>query len=241
MPPPNPRCGFGSRVMSSVSGSANTSGSRAAAPSRAATFPPSATRCPAISMSAVAVRSNSCSGESYRISSSAAEATSAGSPTPATSRSHCPRWVSRACTPLPSTLTVASCPAMSSSTAVATTSSPVRSLATRWLSRSSPGCVARSRASARRWSANSVAARSAASRRSSSRPYSYIFTMALLHRTIAGPSSVGTPSSSAITATGSGWARCSSRSASPSRAMPSARVPTIRSASASTVGRSRST
>ena len=78
MPAPKPRCGLGERARSSRSGSANTAGSRLAAPSSAAIFWPGSTVTAPIRTGTVAVRSNSCSGESYRISSSTAPGTSSG-------------------------------------------------------------------------------------------------------------------------------------------------------------------
>ena len=73
------------------------------------------------------------------------------------------------------------------------------------------------------------------------RPYSYIFTIALDHGRSSGRSASGTPSSSAMTSTGSCSAipvRTSTGSVPPDR---STRPSTRRPASSSTHGRSRST
>ena len=90
----------------------------------------------------LAVRSNRCSGESWRSISSTRRATAAASAT--STRGPVGSAVSHECRPLPNPLTLASCPALSSSTAVATSSraesrSPPSRAWTRSVSRSSPG------------------------------------------------------------------------------------------------------
>ena len=74
---------------------------------------------PATSAGSLAVRSNRCSGESWRRNSSARRATAAASSTSTAGRGSA---VSQECRPLPNPLTLASCPALRSSTAVATSS-----------------------------------------------------------------------------------------------------------------------
>jgi S-formylglutathione hydrolase FrmB len=152
-----------------------------------------------------------------------------------------------ATSPLPKTFTDASCPALSRSTAEATTSSSLSlppapdgsaetSAATRSLTRSSRGDAARSRARPRTTSANSVAARIAASSSSTVGATSYIRTIACDQALSCGARSVGTPSSSATTRTGSGSAY------SPTTSKPRGSTSSSRpSARARTRGRSRST
>ena len=123
MPPPKPMCSAAfARPTSSRSGSSKTRGSRLAAPNSIETTSPRGIGTPATSTpSSSTQRSKSWSGGSQRISSSTAVA--AARPRPTTSRAHSPGWRSSARTPLPSVLTVASCPAFSSTTTVETISS----------------------------------------------------------------------------------------------------------------------
>ena len=147
------------------------------------------------------------------------------------------------------TLTVASWPAISSSAAVPTSSSvpsrapprrsASRSAATRSLTRSSPGCSRRWAITSRRASTNSADAVSARARRPPSGSGSYIATIAVDQPRSRGRTDSGSPSSSAITSTGSTCATPAMRSAEPVCRTWTASSATSRSASALTAGSSR--
>ena len=121
IPTPKLTCGFGDRVASNRSGSANFAGSRLADPSRSPTISPLRNGSPATSTSSSAYRVNMWSGASNRSISSTwpvalAATAAAGSGT-------CSRI---AFTPLPRACTVASWPALSSRIPIVTISSSVR-------------------------------------------------------------------------------------------------------------------
>ena len=123
MPAPKPRCGLSARATSKRSGSANTAGSRLAAPSSAAILVPAGDRDVAdhrvgdgrafeqLQRRVVADQLLDRGGH---------EAPGRRAARPARSG-----WLSSAVTPLPTTFTVASCPALSSSVQVVTSSSSV--------------------------------------------------------------------------------------------------------------------
>ena len=120
---------------------------------------------------------------------------------------------SSATTPLPNAFTDASCPALSSRIADATSSSAGQPLAAvlgrdqvadQVVARRAPAGVRRGRACSRR---TPPPRRPPAPSTSAVRPYSYIATIAADHGRSRCRSSSGTPSSSAITATGSGSAK----------------------------------
>ena len=128
---------------------------------------------------------------------------------------------------MPNPLTLASWPALSSSTAVATSSwVDSRSLpsrtATRSESRSSPVSETRSAASVSTYAANSALAMTASASCSGVRFSSYILTIACDQGRSRWRSASGQPSSSAMTRTGSGSARSAMTSNEPSASRRSA-------------------
>ena len=204
--PRRPGAGWGRGRRRRCPASAKTAGSRLAAPSSAAIFWPGSTSRPPTSTSAGRgpLEQLQRRVEAQHLLDAGRRPASGAGRTPARSI---------ATRPLPKTLTDASWPALSSSTAEATTSSSVsrrRRPGPRpgRETRSSRGSRARRAGPARGpVSANSSAARD---RRVDAPPASgatsYIRTIACDHARSCGASSRGTPSSSAITSTGSGSA-----------------------------------
>ncbi len=235
IPSPKARCGLGRAAVEAV----GLGEDRRVAVGRAEQHVhalPSATGRPSISRSAVAVRSKRCSGLSCRSSSSASRARAASSSTSTAGEpAVIHEWM-----PLLRPLTLASWPALSRSTTVATSScrlsaSPASRAWTRSVSRSSPGWRARCAAGSSTDAAKSEDARRASARACSLGPTSYIATMAWLHGRSRWRSACGQSSSSAMTVTGSGSATASARSKGPSR--PRRRAPRRSPGSAARGGR----
>lgn len=216
-PAPKVTCGFSCRERSSVSGSVKRAGSRLAEPKSRATSEPRGMTVPSISMSSSTQRSNICNGVSYRISSSTAVGSS---PWSARSAASCSGWRSSVHQPFTVVLTVASCPAFSSSTHVETISCSVSRSPSSWAAmsaeiRSAPGFPRRCAISPRRYAEKSRDARTAARAVSSDGLSSNIPQIAADQGRSGARSDSGMPSISAITATGSGSATAVSRSPPP--------------------------
>ena len=209
-----------SRSRSKRSGSAQRSGSRLAAPIISITRAPAGIFSPPSSTSAVVTRGSPWTGGSKRSASSTASGTRSGS---ARRRSSSLGWASSASTALPSRFVVVSFPATSRSRQKASSSSGESrpsdvSACTSWLIRSSDGSLRRRSISASKYALNS---RTASMIGASATPRRAWPTNASDQRLKSAWRARSTPSSSAITVTGSGIVRSRTRSVGPPRAISS--------------------